>query len=100
MAMSYFISSPGMACPSGSKSSGGICQCDQGSLWNQGPWNLQCTNGLCKAKSKQAYDKCKSKKNGSNLKDGSYCWDKHRVFNCPMLSGNLLIRLSTNYIVS
>ena len=77
-------------CPSGNKGPGGVCRCEEDGLWTQGSWTVYCGNGVCKAK--QPYKECPYVKNGFQIGDGSFCWDKERHFKCPMTSGYLFIR--------
>ena len=40
-----------------------------------------CREGICYTGTRDA--RCNKKKNGTDLKDGGWCWDKRRDIHCP-----------------
>ena len=73
------------SCPSGRKGSGGMCRCDNSSLWQQDEWRVFCDNGLCKAT--QIYPECLEQIKWKSLGDGSYCQNNVRTYKCQMIAG-------------
>ena len=78
-----------ITCPAGVKGSGGLCQCEKTSVWNEGKWEPpRCNKGFCIMS--QINSKCNGKKNGHQMGDQTWCWNGKRSSRCPSLVQGLI----------
>ena len=81
----FFLIVQIIECLSGTKGTGGICDCSRAKGWAEGKWKTPwCSKGNCFTG--QEYDECIGKHDFS-LDDGTWCWNGRRDTKCLTSTG-------------
>jgi hypothetical protein len=74
-----------VTCPPGNNGAGGNCRCTESIFWDQGQWEVGCSEGACYVR--QPYGQCNGKVKKHSLGDGTFCFEAKRFAMCPMHNG-------------